>query len=102
MITSSALQEGKTTSTVNIAMALARTGQKVLLIDADLRRPMVDKIFADLPDPEAAWRANAEFHPVQRVAEPGEIAAAVLYLASKSSSFVTGSSLVIDGGLTAR
>ena len=38
--------------------------------------------------------------PVGRVAKPEEIAAAVAYLASENSGFVTGSTLVIDGGLT--
>lgn len=67
-----------------------------------VRTPMVDNLFAERPDPEAAWRANAEFHPLQRVALPEEIAEAVLYLASPGASFITGSNLVIDGGLSAR
>ena len=39
--------------------------------------------------------------PMGRYAEPGEIAKGVLFLASEESSFVTGSELVIDGGVTA-
>jgi NAD(P)-dependent dehydrogenase (short-subunit alcohol dehydrogenase family) len=67
-----------------------------------VRTPMVDRIFAGLPDPEAGWRANAEFHPLQRVASPEEIAEAAVYLASPGASFITGTTLVIDGGLAAR
>jgi succinoglycan biosynthesis transport protein ExoP len=37
--------EGKTTMVSNLAVALAQTGQNVLIVDADLRRPRVDKIF---------------------------------------------------------
>ena len=41
-------------------------------------------------------------HPMGRVGRPEEVAYGVLYLASDESSFVTGSELVIDGGLTAQ
>jgi NAD(P)-dependent dehydrogenase (short-subunit alcohol dehydrogenase family) len=39
--------------------------------------------------------------PMGRLGTPGEIAVAVLYVASDAAGFMTGSALVIDGGLTA-
>ena len=45
MITSAVEQEGKSTTIANLAVALARAGQRVVLVDLDLRRPRLDKFF---------------------------------------------------------
>jgi NAD(P)-dependent dehydrogenase (short-subunit alcohol dehydrogenase family) len=54
-----------------------------------------------LKDPEVA-RAKIAETPIGRMAEPEEIARAVLFLASDESSFMVGHALVADGGLTAQ
>jgi NAD(P)-dependent dehydrogenase (short-subunit alcohol dehydrogenase family) len=41
-------------------------------------------------------------HPIQRQAEPMEIAFGVLFLASDEASYITGTQLAIDGGYTAQ
>lgn len=50
-------------------------------------------------DPEAL-AARTATTPLRRIGEPDEIAGAAVFLASKAGSFVTGQSIVIDGGVT--
>jgi meso-butanediol dehydrogenase/(S,S)-butanediol dehydrogenase/diacetyl reductase len=64
--------------------------------------PWIDKILAQQPDPVAERQRMIERQPMGRMGKPEEIAAAALYLASDEAAFVTGTELVIDGGLTAR
>ena len=49
MVTSAGPREGKSTTIANLAIALARSGRHVVLVDLDLRRPMLSRLF-HLPD----------------------------------------------------
>lgn len=51
VVTSSGPGEGKTVVASNLAMALAQTGHRVLLVDADMRRPRVHEVFSERQEP---------------------------------------------------
>jgi meso-butanediol dehydrogenase / (S,S)-butanediol dehydrogenase / diacetyl reductase len=67
----------------------------------DIDTPLVAAYFQTAPDP-AALRAEVEReYPLGRIAQPREIARAVVFLAADDSSFMTGQPLILDGGLLA-
>lgn len=66
-----------------------------------IQTPMIDGYFADQEDPEEARTAAVGLHPLGRLGDPLDIADGFVYLASDDARWVTGTELVIDGGLTA-
>jgi NAD(P)-dependent dehydrogenase (short-subunit alcohol dehydrogenase family) len=67
-----------------------------------VRTPLFETFVAESDDPERVEREAVYSHPLRRVAEPREIAAVASFLLSDEASFVSGQSLAVDGGLTAR
>jgi len=63
--------------------------------------PMMDRYFAQQPDPEAAKRAIARGTPMGRMGTINEVVEPVLFLASEAAAYITGVALAIDGGYTA-
>lgn len=62
--------------------------------------PMMDQWLEELEDPETTMKEVMRFHPLGRIGTPRDIADAVLFLCSPASSWITGASLVVDGGMS--
>jgi NAD(P)-dependent dehydrogenase (short-subunit alcohol dehydrogenase family) len=85
--------------TRELGVQFARQGIRVnALSPGPVATPMLMDLF--VADPERAQRRLVHV-PMGRFAQPEEIAAAVAFLASDDSSFITASNFLVDGGITA-
>ncbi len=85
-------------------MALDGAGDKIranCICPGFVDTPMFDGFLAEQPDPEAARAKLARRTPLGRIGTPRDIADGFVYLASDDAAWVTGTALVIDGGVTA-
>ena len=81
-----------------LGVQFAREGIRVnALCPGPVNTPLLRELFAK--DPERAARRLVHV-PMGRFAEPAEIAAAVAFLASDDSSFITASCFLVDGGIS--
>ena len=98
-ISYSASKGGVLSMSRELGVQFARQGIRVnALCPGPVNTPLLRELFAS--DPERAARRLVHV-PVGRFAEPEEIANAVLFLASDESSFVTASTFLVDGGISA-
>jgi NAD(P)-dependent dehydrogenase (short-subunit alcohol dehydrogenase family) len=81
-----------------LGVQFAREGIRVnALCPGPINTPLLQELFA--ADPERAQRRLVHV-PMGRFGEPEEIAAAVAFLASDDSSFITASTFLVDGGIS--
>ena len=94
----SASKGGLLTLTRTLAQAFARDGIRVNLVAPGLVRSKMTAVTWQDPDRLAATERQV---PLARIGEPDDIAGAIVFLSSPLASYITGTSLVIDGGLSA-
>ncbi len=97
-ISYSASKGGVLSMTRELGVQFAREGIRVnALCPGPVNTPLLQELFAK--DAERAQRRLVHV-PMGRFAEPEEIAAAVAFLASDDSSFMTASTFLVDGGIS--
>jgi len=96
--TYSATKHGVLGLTKSAALEVAKTGIRVNAVcPAVIETPMAERLFG-LPD---ANKRSLGLHPIGRFGKPLEVAEAVVWMCSDAASFMTGQSLVLDGGFLA-
>lgn len=103
LVAYNAAKAGVTLMTKSIALhcATQRYGIRVNSIHPGvIRTAMLDKVMAQVPNPDELMAGFVATHPIGHIGEPDDIAEMVLYLASDRSKFITGTAMVIDGGAT--
>ena len=99
----SAAKAGVVALTRSLALQVGPMGVRVNAVcPAFVITPLNQHIIRDAPDPVAKEAEMAQPYPLRRLGRPGDVAAAILFLASDEAGWITGTSLLVDGGLTAR
>ena len=98
-ISYSASKGGVLSMSRELAVQFARQGVRVnALCPGPVETPLLMRLFEESPE---AYERRRVHLPMGRLAQAGEIAAGALFLASDESSYVTGTTFLVDGGLTA-
>jgi NAD(P)-dependent dehydrogenase (short-subunit alcohol dehydrogenase family) len=89
--------------TRNLALELAPRQIRVNAVcPGYIDTPMWEEWLRSSTDPAAIARETEMLHPLGRRGQPKDVASAVAYLAGADSAWITGTCLVVDGGLTIR
>ena len=85
-----------------MAMDHGQTGVRINCIcPGRTETPFVQARLREYPNPQEYLKQMVAPHALKRLAQPSEIAAAAVFLASDEAAFVTGSAMVVDGGYMA-
>lgn len=85
-----------------LAVELAPHGVRVNSVSPGATMtPLLERHFASLPDGAEAKRRLAARHPIGRLLTPDDIAPTVVHLTRPEAAAITGTNVIVDGGLTA-
>ncbi|BBP64733.1 glucose-1-dehydrogenase [Pseudomonas sp. Cab53] len=97
----SAANAGVHALTRNLALELASANIRINTVAPAVVETPVYGTFMDADQVKAALPTFNAFHPLGRNGQPADVAEAILFLASQEASWITGTVLPVDGGVTA-
>lgn len=93
---------GITALTRNMAIDYGPTIRVNSIAPGWVLTPLIQSIFDSYPDPAAQQQMTENRQVMKRIGRPEDIGHAAAFLASDEASFITGTQLFVDGGLTAQ
>lgn len=101
LVAYNAAKAAVTHMTKSVALHCAKSGYNIRCNSVHpgaIHTPIIDKVLAQTPDPDALYASFVASHPVGRLGKPAEVAAICVYLGADESAFTTGAEFRVDGG----
>ena len=101
LVAYNAAKAAVTHMTKSVALHCAKSGYGIRcnsIHPGVIHTPILDKVLAQVPNPDEVYAGWVSTHPIGRIGKPEEIAAIAVYLATDEAGFTTGGEFRVDGG----